>query len=113
MAGDYSVEPGAENDGEAEADDPELVIPGSGCHDDISHEAQRLHGSRHVSLDVVAEVRCSLPFRIGKFYEEPGDHYRRNEADRGCCDKVMTPEKVERKKAGNPVGQEFCGWIWW
>src|SRR5207244_1244807 len=90
-----------------EADDPRHVIPRPGCHDDVPEKTQRLHSSRHVALDVVTEARCSLPFQISEFYQEPGNDYGGNESNGDCGEKLVMPEKVEGNDASGPVGQEF------
>jgi hypothetical protein len=80
VVGKYSVEPGTKNDEEAETDEKRGAIPGPGCHDDEAHKAQCLHGSGHVSLDIVAEARGSLLLQVRKFDQDPLDHDWRDEA---------------------------------
>ena len=84
MAEDDSVEPGKENDTKSQGDGPRRVIPGPVCHDDVPHEAQDLHSSRHVPLDVVAEARYSLPFQVAELDQQCGNNYGGNEGNRDC-----------------------------
>jgi hypothetical protein len=112
MAEKYSVEPSKENNTKAQGYDPRRVMPGAEGHDDVTKKAQCLHRSRHVSLHVVAEARCSLPLQIGKLDQEPGSDGRRNEgtpSEQRAV--VLMPDLRETRRLKQPNSQPLQDYL--
>jgi hypothetical protein len=86
------------------------VVPRCENGDEISREANRLCGGRHVADKVGAEAGIFVGLEIGEMHHDARSDERRDEVRHETHGEFLLPEEVERDDCGDDVCRELC-WV--